>query len=240
MDLGYHIDTQKSMKVHSRHSVLSFNMDISLKREGYIKHFASSILTLSQFPMRDYLIRSAFHQTILKTAHECGDTFVVDELGLKNGSYRADIAVLNGKLIGYEIKTDSDNLIRLPNQIKAYNEVFDNAYIIVGKKHIRCVEDMLPEWWGIYLIEDLAFEQYSFKVVRKAKKNYTIDSFGLAQLLWKNEVAEILTSSFNYFVSSRTTKEELYDILSFECSPKKLSAFVHTYLKSRQSWRINL
>lgn len=187
--------------------------------------------------MRDFIIRQAFHNSVLKSEHESSDTFIVDELGLKNGSFRADIAVLNGKLVGYEIKTDSDTLSRLPNQVKAYNEVFDNAYIIVGNKYIDSIQELVPEWWGIYLIQESALGEYNFKIVRKAKMNRSKDTFGLAQLLWKNEVTDILTSTYDYMVSKRATKDDLYDLLSAECSPKKLSSFVLKYLKAREFWR---
>ena len=41
---------------------------------------------------------------------------VVDELELLRGVVRVDVAVISDTLHGYEIKSASDNLIRLPNQ----------------------------------------------------------------------------------------------------------------------------
>lgn len=189
--------------------------------------------------MRDSVIRLAFHQSILKPEHDSPDAIVVDELGLKNGQVRADIAVLNGKLVGYEIKTNSDTLIRLTNQIKAYNEVFDNIYIITGDKHFEEILVNVPEWWGVYLITETEDGSYHFKCSRKAKKNREKDTFGLAQLLWKDEVVDLLTCTLNYKVKSKSTKDDLYEIISNEYSPTKLSVMVLKYLKSRQTWRIN-
>lgn len=189
--------------------------------------------------MTDLQVRTAFHRDVLKKAHACEDTFVVDELGLKNGQVRADIAVLNGKLIGYEIKTDSDTLARLPHQITAYNEVFQRVYIVTGKKHLDGVCASIPEWWGIYLIQERSAGSYSFKCHRKAKANKSQDSFGLSQLLWKDEVVQILTDNLEYTVRKRTTKEDLYGLLSSECSTRTLSKLVLKYLKSRSSWRTN-
>ena len=190
--------------------------------------------------MKDILIRSAFHQSVLKSAHECADTFVVDELGLKNGASRADIAVLNGKLIGYEIKTDRDTLIRLPNQIKAYSEVFDKVYIVTGSRHLSQIEDNIPNWWGIYLIGQKPSTEYKFTYYRRAKINPTKDTYGLVQLLWKDEVIQILTSALKFTLKSGLTKDELYGLLSTECTPNELSKIVLKYLKSRNSWRPNL
>lgn len=190
--------------------------------------------------MTDTIIRTAFHSTVLEKAHVCEDTFVVDELGLKNGQVRADIAVLNGKLIGYEIKTDSDTLLRLPHQVLAYNEVFERVYIVTGQKHLAQALELIPEWWGVYLIRDGADDTYRFRCHRKAKANRNQHTFGLAQLLWKDEVIEILTENPKASIKKRMTKETLYDMLSEEYSPKKLSKIVLKYLKSRNSWRTSL
>src|ERR1043165_1264120 len=102
--------------------------------------------------MNDPVIRSAFHQSVLHNVHCCNNCLVVDELGLNNGAVRADIAVLNGKLIGYEIKTSSDKLTRLPRQVKAYNQIFEEAHIVVAEKHLSSAKKIIPKWWGIYLI----------------------------------------------------------------------------------------
>ena len=187
--------------------------------------------------MRDCIVRSAFHQSILKSAHSCEDTFVIDELGLRNGESRADIAVLNGKLIGYEIKTEKDNLNRLKSQIQAYNEVFDKIYIITGLKHLDKVIEAVPEWWGIYLIETKLTDDCCFKSFRKAKVNKEKKSFGIAQLLWKKEAVEILSSTFNENIKARVTKHDLYDILASNFAPNDLGKIALKYLKSREAWR---
>jgi hypothetical protein len=94
-----------------------------------------------------------FTISILKTAHLDEDAFVIDELGLKHGAIRADIAVLNGSFVGYKIKTDRDTLNRLNPQVTAYSQIFDQAYVIIGNKHLKKVLKMEPAWWGVYLIE---------------------------------------------------------------------------------------
>lgn len=64
--------------------------------------------------MRDRDVRQALHRKVLKEHHGDADTLVLDELGLRHGTCRVDIAVVNGYLHGYEIKSDSDTLERLP------------------------------------------------------------------------------------------------------------------------------
>jgi hypothetical protein len=75
-----------------------------------------------------------FHQKKLWLHHANENTLVVDELGILNGKSRADIAVINGYLVGFEIKSDEDSLTRLNDQVEAYNAVFDRSTLIVGPK----------------------------------------------------------------------------------------------------------
>ena len=48
--------------------------------------------------MNDEQIRLQFHLKRLRRQHEDSEMVVVDELGLKHGRCRADIAVINGHL----------------------------------------------------------------------------------------------------------------------------------------------
>src|SRR5437899_2698377 len=98
--------------------------------------------------MNDRLIRDSFHRQRLHRFHDAPDTLVLNELGLRHGKCRADIAVVNGRLIGYEIKSDEDSLKRLEEQVQIYSAVFDRASVITGTKHLDAVLSQLPKWWG--------------------------------------------------------------------------------------------
>ena len=187
--------------------------------------------------MRDPVIRAAFHRTILARAHQDAKTFVIDELGLKNGEIRADIAVLNGKMIGYEIKTDKDNLVRLPSQVSAYSDVFDKAYVIVGEKYIQKVRENLPEWWGVFCIKIDKQDFISFEEVKPGEANPQQNPYTIAQLLWKQEVVDLLQNKFNCVVKTSYTKPKLYEILVQQCSVENLSKSVLQVIKSREGSR---
>jgi hypothetical protein len=188
--------------------------------------------------MRDQTVRKAFHQTVLKSAHNDADTFVLDEFGLRNGVNRADIAVLNGKFVGYEIKTEKDTLARLGPQIEAYNEVFDQVFIITASNHLSKVIERIPDWWGVYLIEQNDVSDISFSLHRKAKINKAKNTYGIAQLLWKAELMEILAKLFRTEMNTRVTKHQMYELLSQKCTSHKFGSIALTYLKNRQGWRI--
>jgi hypothetical protein len=187
--------------------------------------------------MTDSLVRTAFHKSILRSSHEDPNTYVLDELGLKHGENRADIAVLNGKIIGYEIKTERDSLSRLAAQIVAYNEVFDSVYIISGKKHLKKVSLIVPDWWGIYVIQEQEQSSPSFICIREASINPNKNSYGIAQLLWKDEAIELLNTRFSCNVREKSTRDQLYNILISKCNCEELSNIVVKCLKQRSGWR---
>lgn len=94
-------------------------------------------------------IREILHKD-LNSKYNSDDALILDELVVCHGKARVDVAVINGSFTGYEIKSEKDTLDRLPNQIEAYNKVFDNMSIITGNNHTEEVKSMVPEWWGIF------------------------------------------------------------------------------------------
>ena len=187
--------------------------------------------------MYDSQIRQAFHTKILHHAHKDDDTLVVDELGIQNGNYRADIAVLNGKLEGFEIKGEHDTLDRLPSQVNAYNSIFKNISLITCERYLDKCIDIIPDWWGIYLATSPNKDAISFIKIRSAKLNKQVNKYALAQLLWKDEAINAIAKYLDYKAPSRATREDLYDLMSKEMSKTDLSKLVIRELKKRQAWR---
>jgi hypothetical protein len=89
----------------------------------------------------DEEIRSALHKKKLKRYHDCPDTLVIDELGLAHGKNRIDIAVLNGFVHGYEIKSSKDTLSRLPAQFDEYRRSLEKISIVAAKNHMDDLHD---------------------------------------------------------------------------------------------------
>ena len=103
--------------------------------------------------MRDQDIRQILINELTAKFRDHKDTILVHELGLFQGKSRIDIAIINGSLYGYEIKSDSDNLLRLDDQLQAYSKVFDYLTFIVGPSHLTKVKAKLPRWCGLYIAE---------------------------------------------------------------------------------------
>ena len=187
--------------------------------------------------LADKQIREALHRKKLCRQHCAPNTLVVNELGLMHGKFRADIAVINGQLVGYEIKSDEDTLYRLPQQVKAYSDVFDRVILVVGTRHADEVSAIVPDWWGITAVQTGIRGGICFETVRIAQINRYVNLFAIAQLLWKNEVCNILTELGIPSKVLRQNRSELYRLLVDLLNPIDLRHIVRDYLRRRKTWR---
>jgi hypothetical protein len=187
--------------------------------------------------MNDLQIREQFHQKRLRRYHADANTVVVDELGLKHGACRADIAVINNHLTGYEIKSDEDSFRRLPEQIRIYSAVFDYASVIVSTRRVYTLKSLIPRWWGLIVAREGSRGRIIFEVARKCRLNESVDPFSVAQLLWRNEAAIILENIGVNKKVLRSPRKLLYEYLAAYLSLSDLREAVRSCLKSRTMWR---
>lgn len=80
------------------------------------------------------------------------DTSVlISEMVVDNWSRRADVVLANGKLWGFEIKSEADSLSRLPGQIDTFSRTFEKLTIVVASKFESQAKAMLPEGVGLWV-----------------------------------------------------------------------------------------
>ena len=101
------------------------------------------------------------------------DYRIIEELAVCDGEARVDVAVANGRLCGYEIKSDADTLERLALQQKCYDKTFDMVSIVVGEKFKDRIEEHVPNYWGIYIVSEF-HGKCKIKRKRTAKINKNI------------------------------------------------------------------
>lgn len=187
--------------------------------------------------MNDSQIRSGLHRKLLRRHHAARDTLVVDELGLKHGQGRADIAVINGRLMGYEIKSDDDSLRRLPGQIENYAAVFDRVTVVVEPPHLRDIESIVPCWWGIVAASEGPRGAVHFKTLRRARPNPGVDDYAVAHLLWRNEAEQELEKRGFAQRARRRSRSVLYRDLISVLTSSELRRVVRQCLANRRDWR---
>lgn len=186
--------------------------------------------------MKDIDIRQVLLKNLNTKYHNDPDTLLIEELGLCQGEARIDLAVVNGSLHGYEIKSDRDTLIRLKDQQAIYNKTLNYVTIVAGSKHLSKVEEAVPSWWEIKEATKKN-DAVKIKQIRRGKKNPNIDPNAIVQLLWRDEAFEILKELNLHKGKSNATREVLWNLIVETISIKKLELIVRKTIKSRAYWR---
>lgn len=188
--------------------------------------------------MRDADLRSALHKKVLRDHHGQPDTLVIDELGLWYGTARVDIAVVNGRLHGYEIKSDRDTLDRLPGQREVYNNVLDRVTLVVGEIHLDKALKLIPRWWGVKVATAGPRKAVHFHEERPPLANPSLCPVAVAALLWCEELTEVLASMDAVRGLRGKSRDRLSRALAALLPLDELRALVRGRLKERANWRV--
>ena len=188
-------------------------------------------------PTTDIEIRTAFHKKHLKKVHLCPDTIVIDELGIEHGKQRIDIAVLNGELHGYEIKSSKDNLSRLKDQLASYIKYFEKLTIVTAEIHLNKVLEMAPTWVEIIIASKGERGAIHFKKIRGASVNHNVKVNSLLHLLWKKEALELLSHVGVKEPYHKKSRVSIYERISREISFKEALEWTKRSFNNRTNWR---
>ena len=155
---------------------------------------------------------------------------IIEEFGCN--SARADVAVINGSLHAFEIKSDSDSLERLPSQIEAYRGVFEYVTLVCGRRLLDRARCSIPHWWGL---QKAAYKDghVFLRKLRRPKLNPAQDSFALAGMLWKTEAIACLRKHGHRVVTSRNSADDVCHAVA-NCIPvSTLTDEVRQAIKAR-------
>lgn len=182
--------------------------------------------------LKDHHIRSVLLGNLKAAYQDSEDTRIINELGIDFGASRIDVAVVNGILHGYEIKSESDTLKRLPQQMEYYNRLFERMTIVTDPKYLEATEQMVPKWWGIQIVNRKPLS-LTLKTIRKGRHKPSQDKELLLKLLWKEDL-ERFVDYVGYpkkFKSLR--KNTLLKMFNNEVDLKTARGFVYDTLKQR-------
>jgi hypothetical protein len=185
----------------------------------------------------DKIIRIALKTHLEKLHARDSRLRIVEEFGVEHGAARVDVAVVNGVLHGYEIKSDRDTLSRLREQMDAYNSVFDRVTLIVGKQHIYEAINLVPDWWGILIAKVGPDSSVVFNRIREAKENFSQRNVSIARLLWRGEALRILEDAGEADGLRSKPRELIYEKLSAIFDQEILEEKVRDVLFLSGDWR---
>lgn len=186
----------------------------------------------------DTIIRKALVDRLNREYEAYSEYRIIPELGLWHGAARIDVAVVNGVLHGFEIKSDRDTLARLPEQRGAYNSVFDKVTLVVGSKHFVDAFKIIPEWWGVETAHASKDGTIFFNTIREAKNNPAQDNVSIARLLWRREALDLLESVGKADGVRSKSREVVYARVAESIELESLKQHVRNVLQgSREGWR---
>jgi hypothetical protein len=185
----------------------------------------------------DIEIRTALHGKKLKSFRTALDTIVVDELGLSHAKARIDVAVINGCVHGYEIKSSLDTLERLPTQLDLYVQCLEKLTLVCAPRHIERVEAMSPSWAGIIEANKGSRGAITFSTLRRGSVNPEIDPVQLAHLLWRPEAVELLARFDVDKKLLNKSRKQLYSMLAELMTVSQLTAAIREFMQRRHTWR---
>jgi hypothetical protein len=179
-------------------------------------------------------IRAALHRKKLRRAHSCPNTLVVDELGLAHARARIDIAIINGCVHGFEIKSAADTLARLPLQLEFYSGCLEKLTIVCAGRHVDAVLRTAPSWCGVIEALKGIRGAITFRTHRRTGRNKHVCLAQLAHLLWRSEAIKLL-STFEVPASHlRKPRRELYESISARMT---LTSQIRLAMATRLAWR---
>jgi|InofroStandDraft_1065614.scaffolds.fasta_scaffold00110_119 hypothetical protein len=116
-------------------------------------------------------------------------SIIGNEVLFSNHQYRTDILqILSNKTHAYEIKSDSDNLENIDQQLQNYLETFDYTSLIFTEKYSNEKINKIDNMVGLYLIT----KDKKIKKIRQAKISHQIKKENLLCFLHKKELINIL------------------------------------------------
>jgi len=181
-------------------------------------------------------IKYHLYKTYLQDYKNCDNSLIADELKVCGGRAIADMAVINGRMHGFEIKSDFDSFQRLENQIINYDAVFDTITLVVGKKLNKRAAKHVPRHWGILCIYNHC-DEVKFDLIRAPKENKRIKAFNVSQFLWKEEAINLLVKYQIEGNHKNMRKWLLWELLSKHLEIDTLKTEVRDILRQREDWK---
>lgn len=166
------------------------------------------------------------------------NAIIISEMGLDGGRAIIDIAMINGVMCGFEIKSDLDTLYRLQSQIAVYEKYFNQLTIVTTKTHLAKIRKNFPSWVGIMVaVEDDSGVR--IKPLRKPKTNRRILKTELTKLLWKDEAKLHLSAQGVRGISS-SPRHILWEKIAEMTTEEELVSVIKASMISRTNWQVVL
>ena len=226
--------TLDSRRVASRHLD---ERAISLDATSKTSECDAMLRGRHKLPNNEGAIRAALRTKCLRQHAGKVSVLVINELGLAHARSRIDLAVFNGSLHGYEIKSANDTLYRLPAQLEIYSSALQKLTLVVATRHIDATFGLVPDWCGLVEIIEGPRGGIRFETRRLSRKNPNLDPFVFAHLLWRAEAQELLKVRGFTEAALNKSRKNLYRFIADTYSINELTDAIKSTMSIRKRWR---
>ncbi|URK87759.1 sce7726 family protein [Rhizobium sp. RCAM05350] len=155
---------------------------------------------------------------------------MLEEFKMPRPSARIDVALINGELTGFEIKSDRDTLDRLSSQVPAFSRFFDRVSLVTTGRHLTQAKATIPHWWGIVIYGD----DGGFKIARASKRNRSIDARAFLFALSKRELL-LVARAADIVLPATAKKEVMVELLCSSVGRSAICRMAREAIKLRTS-----
>lgn len=182
--------------------------------------------------LRDPELRKPLQEWLERKFLGHGETEILHELRMPRPSGRVDIAVINGRLSGFEIKSDFDSLSRLPRQVRAFSAVFDEVCVVTTSRHAADAIKIIPSWWKL-TVHSKKNGKRVFRTVQKGSRNPEVRTDALLHMLTRSELSNIFRSRQLDFQIRTSRRFQMIETLVEQLEPSEIQSEVRRLLKVR-------
>lgn len=136
--------------------------------------------------------------------------------------------VYRSNLYGIEIKSEGDNISRLPGQLKEYYKLFDYILVFSSESHLNSIEKLITDHVGLFYFRDTRILKY-----RKPLKNTKTDKFEMLVTI----PSTIVKSHFK--IKGHLNSDEIRR-LAFRKSKKEIHQLLISYFDDLLRHRSNV
>lgn len=163
------------------------------------------------------------------------DAVLINEMVTDNWSRRADIAVANGKLHAFEIKSDFDTLKRLDGQITTYLNQFDKVTVVTTSKHTSSVLKGMPDEVEVLEVSYLN-SIVSFRKIKRGKTKLITNKTKLAGFLHKAEIRKLLKDNGIQFGASDSRQLLIEKLSNVSCLALRESVLANLKIRYKNTF----
>lgn len=113
--------------------------------------------------------------------------------------------------------------------------MFDYISLIVEEDHYFASKQLLPPFWGIIIARKVR-DVVTFDYVRRPSFNSETSAESISQLLWKDEVYQILREK-EFKGMSKLSRKKLWKVLVNNFSKEQIKVMVWETLQKRTEWK---